>query len=84
MSRIFGKEWYGDKFSITLNGAYPFTLDGLNTADPVKIRVTAAARSNEASSYKVKANNSDLGTITYGTVNVFLFKGLNALWLSLF
>jgi hypothetical protein len=73
-----GKEWYGDNFSITLNGAYPFTLDGLNTADPVKIRVTAAARSNEVSSFKVKANNSDMGTLTFGTVNLSVYTSTYA------
>ncbi len=65
-----GKEWYGDKYSITLTGAYPFALEGLNTANPVKIRVTVAARSNEQSSYRIKANNTTLGTISIDYVNL--------------
>ncbi len=65
-----GKEWYGDDFKNTLSRAYPFTLSGLNTSEPVKIRVTAAGRSNEASAFEVKANNTTLGTIPIGTVDL--------------
>jgi hypothetical protein len=66
-----GREWYGDKYEINLSGAYPFTLNNLVTSEPMKIRVTAAVRSNEKSSVKVSANNSDeLGTFTSNTVNL--------------
>ena len=45
-----GREWYGDHYKTNLSGAYPFTIDNLITSEPLKIRVTAAGRSNEESS----------------------------------
>lgn len=64
-----GKEWYGDQYSITLSGAYPFTLNGLITTESVKIRVAAAGRSNVDSDFTIKANNTTLGQIPVDYVN---------------
>lgn len=65
-----GKEWYGDEFGIIMSAAYPFTLKGLQTSEPVKIRVSAASRSNESSGFRISVNNSDLGTMSIGTVDL--------------
>jgi len=65
-----GREWYGDKYSISLSGAYPFTLPGMNTGEPAKIRVAAAGRSNETSLIRVKANTTTLGNISFSPVNL--------------
>jgi hypothetical protein len=64
-----GREWYGDNYDITLSGAYPFNLPGMNTSEPAKIRVAAAGRSNETSVISVKANNTTLGNISFNPVN---------------
>ncbi|MEX0986924.1 MAG: type IX secretion system sortase PorU [Bacteroidales bacterium] len=65
-----GREWYGDKFEITLSRAYPFNLKNLVTTESLKIRVTAAGRSEEPSAFSIKANNSTLGTLSFNTVNL--------------
>ena len=65
-----GREWYGDKYSLSLTGTYPFSLDNLVVSEPVRIRVTAAVRSNEDSDIKVNANASSLGNMSFGTVNL--------------
>lgn len=65
-----GREWYGENYNINLSGAYPFTLPGMVTSEPVKIRVAAAGRSNEKSVISVRANNSQLGTLEFNLVNL--------------
>lgn len=65
-----GREWYGDKYNITLSGAYPFSLSGMVTSEPVKIKVAAAGRSNENSEISVSANNTGLGSISFNSVNL--------------
>jgi hypothetical protein len=74
-----GREWYGDKYKTNLSGAYPFTLNNLVTSEPLKIRVTAAIRSNEGSSVRVTANNSVLGTITSNPVNLSSYTSTHAI-----
>ncbi|MEN8229850.1 MAG: type IX secretion system sortase PorU [Bacteroidota bacterium] len=58
-----GKEWYGDNFKVTLEGNYPFKIEGRVSGEPVNIRVVAAARSNVSSSFKVYSNSDYLGSI---------------------
>ncbi len=65
-----GREWYGDKYSLSLSGAYPFTLPGLVTDEKVKIRVTAAGRSNEESAINVAANGTSLGDFSFSPLNL--------------
>ena len=65
-----GREWYGDKYSISLSEAYPFSMPGMITSEPVKIKVEAAGRSNEESFIRVKANNTVLGNLSFSPVNL--------------
>lgn len=65
-----GREWYGDEFKIALNYTYAFSLKDLLLNEAIKIRLTAAGRSNEISSMKISANNSNLGTLSFATVNL--------------
>ena len=58
-----GKEWYGDNFNVNLEGNYPFALSGRIPGENIRIRVVAAARSNETSSFTIKANNQLLGSM---------------------
>ena len=58
-----GREWYGDNFNVSLVENYPFSLPARKSGEQVKIRIRAAARSNEVSSFQVKANNSPIGSI---------------------
>ncbi len=74
-----GREWYGDVFSLNLEAAYPFTLPGINSSKPVRIRLTGAARSNENSSFRVKANNTTLGSVPYNPVNLSSYTSTYAI-----
>jgi len=65
-----GREWYSEQYKLTLSGAYPFTLEGLQTNEPLNIKVSSAIRSNEVSSIEIKANNSLLGELTANPVNL--------------
>lgn len=74
-----GREWYGDNYEITLSGAYPFNLKGLLFSEPLKIKVTAAVRSNEESTILVRANSSSLGSLPFGTVNLSSYTSTYAI-----
>lgn len=58
-----GREWYGDNFNVNLEGNYPFAIPEKVNGEDIKIRVAAAARSNVTSSYIIKANNQQLGSM---------------------
>lgn len=77
-----GKTWYGDKYSINLSGSYPFSLDDLYIADSLRIRVTAAARSNVVSSFDIQANGSTLGSMSASTVNLSSYTSTYAIQVS--
>ncbi|MCF8224498.1 MAG: type IX secretion system sortase PorU [Bacteroidales bacterium] len=74
-----GKEWYGDKYSMTLSEAYPFSLKNLVFSEPLKIKVAAALRSNTESSILVKANNTTLGTFSANPVNLSYYASTYAI-----
>jgi hypothetical protein len=65
-----GREWYGDNFNVNLEENYPFALPERESGEEVRIRVTAAARSNEVSSFIVKANGNTLGNIELGATDL--------------
>ena len=65
-----GKEWYGDNFNVELEHHYPFTLPGRESGAPLQITVTAAARSNAASTFSVSANNEYLGDLSCQATNL--------------
>ncbi|MCK5136144.1 MAG: type IX secretion system sortase PorU [Bacteroidales bacterium] len=58
-----GRKWYGDNFNINLEGNYPLAIPERIDGEDAKIRVVAAARSNVTSSFVIKANNQQLGSM---------------------
>jgi len=58
-----GKEWYGDNFNVNLEENYAFDLPGNVEGEPVKLRISAAARSSVTSSFTVFFNNDWAGSI---------------------
>lgn len=65
-----GKEWYGDIFNVNLEYNYPFRLPGRVEGESLYIRVTAAARSGQPSSFRVKANYEYLGNILLSSTDL--------------
>jgi hypothetical protein len=65
-----GREWYGDIFNVNLSEEYPFYLEGRIEGEPVNIRVVAAARSGVSSTFSIRANNEQLGTIAVSGTNL--------------
>ena len=65
-----GKVWYGDLFNVSLENNYPFRIPGRIAGEPVKIRVTVAARSGQTSSFRVSANNQQLGSISINSTDL--------------
>ena len=65
-----GREWYGDLFNVNLTKDYPFYLEGRVEGEPVNIRTVAAARSGVSSTFSIRANNEQLGTIAVSGTNL--------------
>ncbi|MBW6535248.1 MAG: type IX secretion system sortase PorU [Mariniphaga sp.] len=73
-----GKQWFSDKFINGTNKDYSFQLTDVDSSSDVFIRVNAAARSSSNSEMTVKANQTNLGKISFNQVNTADNAGLFA------
>ena len=73
-----GREWYGDNFNLNLEENYPFALPVRESGEDVRVRITVAARSNEVSSFLVKANGSSLGSIDLNATDLSTYTAIHA------
>ena len=62
-----GKTWLGDRYDITLNRSYPFTLPGTPTGTG-RVSVRTAASATASSSFQVSVNQNTLGNVTLRSV----------------
>lgn len=60
-----GRRWFGEQFNIDNVQNFDFTIPNLDTSVPVQIKVNTASRSFGNSSFNIKANNIDLGTLNF-------------------
>lgn len=74
-----GREWYADNYKLNLVGAYPFTLPNLTSEEPLRVRVTAAGRSNEDSEILVSTGGSELGKLSFNPVNLSSYTSTRAI-----
>lgn len=74
-----GREWYADLYDLNLVGAYPFTLSNLTSEEPLRVRVTAAGRSNETSEILVTIGGTELGRLTFNPVNLSSYTSTHAI-----
>lgn len=63
-----GRKWVGDDFTLNTVQSFDFTFPNRVTAQPVKLRINAVSSSLGVSSFGVKANNVDVGTISFATL----------------
>jgi len=59
-----GRRWFGDNFNVNLEENYPFSLPGRVAGEAVQIRVSVAARSGVSSTFIIRANNDQIGSLT--------------------
>lgn len=58
-----GRRWFGEKFDLDDNQTFPFVLPNYTSGSPVNLSANFAAVSFVSTSFKVKANGVDIGTV---------------------
>ena len=60
-----GRRWFGEQFNVDEFQTFDFSIPNLDTSVPVQIKVNTASKSFGNSSFNVKANSVDLGTLNF-------------------
>lgn len=53
-----GKQWFGNEYNIILSHNYSFNFPGIISTEPVKVKISVAARSTTASTMNILANGN--------------------------
>ncbi len=64
-----GKNWYGERYKNGTNKNINFDLKNIDTSAKIKVRVSAVARSAQASEMPVLINHLNVGTLNFNRVN---------------
>lgn len=60
-----GRQWYGESFDINQDQEFTFNFPNIDTTTAVKLNATAAAAAFTITSFKVTANEQEVGTISF-------------------
>lgn len=60
-----GRRWFGEQFNVDNSQTFDFSISNLDVTVPVQIKVNTASRSFGNSSFNIKANGIDLGTLNF-------------------
>lgn len=60
-----GRRWFGEQFNVDNAQTFDFSIPNLDLTVPVQIKVNTASRSFGNSSFNIKANGIDLGTLNF-------------------
>jgi hypothetical protein len=66
-----GRKWYGEQFNINNEQNFQFSFPTLLTSSPVTLTIQAAAVGVVPTSFSVKVNNVNNGTMNFGAVGQF-------------
>lgn len=66
-----GRRWFGEDFDVTSEQSFSFNFPGINTAVPVKLRVIAGGICSVPTTFKVSANNTEVGNMTIQKLGKF-------------
>ncbi|MGA9637904.1 type IX secretion system sortase PorU [Flavobacterium sp.] len=58
-----GRQWFGESFEIKNTQEFVFNCPNIDTSVPVSIKIHAGAAAYTATTFKVTANNIDIGTL---------------------
>jgi hypothetical protein len=65
------RRWFGEDFDVTSEQSFAFNFPGINTAVPVKLRVIAGGICSVPTTFKVSANNTEVGNMTIPKLGKF-------------
>lgn len=60
-----GRRWFGEEFSFTNQKTFNFEFPNIVTTEPISMNFVAAVSAFNATSFIVKANNSQIGTLNF-------------------
>jgi hypothetical protein len=60
-----GRRWFGEQFNIDELQNFDFSIPNIDITVPVQIKVNTASKSFGTSSFNIKANSVDLGTLVF-------------------
>ena len=60
-----GRRWFGEQFNIDNSQNFNFSIPNLDTSVPVQLKINMASRSFGNSSFNVRVNSIDAGTVTF-------------------
>ena len=66
-----GRRWLGEQFNIDNTQTFDFTIPNIDTSVPVDVKINTASKSFGNSSFNFKANNQDIGTVTFPQLVAF-------------
>ncbi|WPR72642.1 type IX secretion system sortase PorU [Flavobacterium sp. NG2] len=64
-----GRQWFGESFEIKNTQEFLFNFPNIDNSTPVSLKVSVAAVAYTATSFKVSANNTDIGTINLSLIS---------------
>ncbi|MEZ5105400.1 MAG: type IX secretion system sortase PorU [Draconibacterium sp.] len=64
-----GKQWYGNKFKNSSAKSIDFDVSNIDLSEDVSIRINSVARSFQSSVMKVSANQTEIGELSFSSVN---------------
>ncbi len=59
-----GRRWFGDRFDIDNDKTFTFDFPNLVTSEPARLKVYVGAVSEVLTSFQIKVNSTDIGTIS--------------------
>ena len=75
-----GRRWFGEQFNIDEFQTFDFSIPNLDISQPIQLKVNTASKSFGNSSFNIKANNVDLGTLFFLSLHrVVVLKVMNLL-----
>ena len=60
-----GRRWFGEQFNIDEFQTFNFSIPNLDVSQPIQLKVNTASKSFGNSSFNIKANATDLGTLFF-------------------
>lgn len=64
-----GRRWFGESFKVNNNQNFNFQFSNLDVSVPLEIKINFASQSQNPTSFLIKANNQNLGTVNFAGIN---------------
>ena len=66
-----GRRWFGEQFNINNNQNFDFSIPNLDVSSAIDLKINFASKSFGVSSFDIKANNQNVGSVTFPALVAF-------------